>query len=207
VLVGFVWAFAAIVGLSAAIAGVAAPAGRPARCQPGQPCGAPPVLSQPLVNEQVWRSSQLGFSLEYPGSVLTVARQGPTMVELAFADGSGTLLVRGAPSTQSSPAAALASEVSTLKGTLSGLARDTQRQDALLGTNVGYLPGTGGAYVATVASPQGASQMSAIAIQAASNGRVTITATAILFNAEDQAARAQDYEAADAVFNTVRWAA
>jgi hypothetical protein len=203
---GFLAAFAVIVGVGAAVAGLATPAGRPARCAPGQPCGAPPVLTQPLVNEQRWRSPQLGFTLEYPGSVLTVAHQSAATVELAFTNGSGALLVQGAPATQASPAVALASEVSSLKGRLSGLARDTQRQDALLGTNVGYRPGPGGAYTGTVAGPQGASQISAVAIQSADNGKVTITATAFVLDAGDQETRSADYQVADAVFNSVQWA-
>jgi hypothetical protein len=204
-LVGFSLALLLVGGISATIAQLAAPGGSLARCQPSRPCGAPPVLPQPLVNEQVYRSSQLRFTLDYPGNLLTVTQHTGALVQLAFADGSGSLLVQGTRSAQTSPPAAVAAEVSNLKARLSGLARDTQHQDALLGINVGYRPGVGGPYLGTFAGPQGPSQTAAIAIQSASDGKVTITTTAVVFHVQDRQAKSNDYQAADAVFNSIRW--
>jgi hypothetical protein len=204
-LIGFVVAIAAIAGVSAGVTGLTAVAGRPARCPASQPCGAPPALTQPLINELVFRSPQLGFTFEYPGDLLKIDQQSSSMVGLSFANGSGELLVASAPAARATPTAGIAAEVAGLKGRLSGLARDTQPQDALLGANVGYRPGTGEAFVGTLAGPQGASQTSAIAVQSATDGRLTVTVTALVFNAQDREVREDDYQLGDAVFNTIQW--
>jgi hypothetical protein len=84
------------------------------------------------------------------------------------------------------------------------LVRDTDANDALLGTEVGLRPGSGGVYVATISTPQGPQTPVAIAIMAAEHGNVTVAAT-VLAPGEDLQGKAAVYQRADDVINSVQW--
>jgi hypothetical protein len=173
-----------------------------APCASGQPCGAPPSVP-PVVRETAWTSSQYGFSLDYPASVARISQQTPSGVVLATdVDGkSGALAVHGYP-TGTAPSTAISDQVSALKG-VSQLAADTKAADQLLGAGVGYLSGAGRADVGDLTSPQG-SQPASVVSEAASNGRVTVSAT-VVGATSDSGSRSELYALADLIINSVRW--
>ena len=123
-----------------------------APCSSGQPCGAPPSVPA-VIRETARRSSQYGFSLDYPGSVARVSRQAPGRLVLATnVDGhSGTVVIQGFPA-GTDPSQAIGKQVSGLKG-LSQLAPDGNPAHQLLGAGVGYLSGAGRAYVGASLAP------------------------------------------------------
>jgi hypothetical protein len=203
----FAIAFVLVVALGAAVVAVLAP-GHVAPCPPRMRCGAPPTVIKPLVNLQLWRSSQLGFSLEYPGS-LHIAQQDGRSVTLVEGDGSQSVIIAGSPAIAVSPAAAINRGLSSLASNISGLSADASSADRLLGTNVGYLQGPGGAYTGALTSPQGAQEVVLVDLLAASNGRLTIAATRVLTgNAADGNApsiKGGDDQDGDVMFNSIHW--
>jgi hypothetical protein len=171
-------------------------------CTSGQPCGAPPTVPA-VIRETAWRSSQFGFSLEYPASAVKVSRQTPSGVELAVdvSGRSGAVTIQGFGS-GTTPAQAIGEQVSGLNG-VSQLAGDTNPAHQLLGAGVGHVAGAGRTYVGDVTSPQG-SQPVSIASEAASDGRVTVSAT-VVGATSDTGNRSVLYAVADLIINSVRW--
>ena len=205
-LIGFGICFAVILGVAGGVAALSAPGPRATLCQPYRPCGAPPTLPKPLVNEELWHSPDFGFSVEYPGDQLSVAAQGGSGVALKTSNGRVLLGIQGRPAEQGSLSAAISAELDALKSNVLGLASDTDAANALLGSNVGHRGGRGRSYVGYLAGPQGVRQPVRIAIQSASDGAVTITVTAVIASADPNYIRGV-YQLADAVFNTVTWRA
>ena len=171
-------------------------------CTSGQPCGAPPTVPA-VIRETSWRSSQYGFSLEYPASVVKVSQQTPSGVVLAVDVGgtSGAVTVEGFGA-GTTPAQAIGNQVGALSG-VSQLAGDTNPAHQLLGASVGYLAGAGRVYVGDATSPQG-SQPVSIASEAASDGRVTVSAT-VVGATGDSGSHSDLYAVADLVINSVSW--
>jgi hypothetical protein len=171
-------------------------------CASGQPCGAPPTVPA-VIRETAWRSSRYGFSLEYPASVVKVSQQTPSGVVLAVNVGgkSGAVTIQGF-GTGTTPARAITDQVGELGG-VSQLAGDSNPAHQLLGAGVGYLAGAGRTYVGDLTSPQG-SQPVSIASEAASDGRVTVSAT-VVGATGDSGARSGLYAVADLIINSVRW--
>ncbi len=201
-LAGFGLGFALIVGVAAGIAALAAP-GTGGVCPPYRPCG-PPSRS-PLIETQVWHSTQYGYALAYPGDSFSVDQQNGAGVILKPANGRGLLIVGGSPASQGSTSAAVTREASALSRALSGLGADTQPQDRILGANVGFRSGSWGVYSGTFAGPEAPNQPTNVAIQAASDGKVIITTVALDFTASPPAKAAAYYDA-DTVFDTIQWA-
>jgi hypothetical protein len=171
-------------------------------CTSGQPCGAPPTVPA-VIRETAWRSPRYGFSLEYPASVVKVSQQTPSGVVLAVnvTGKTGAVAVQGfGPGT--TPAAAISAQVGALSG-VSQLAGDTNPAHQLLGAGVGYLAGAGRISVGDVTSPQG-SQPVSVASEAASGGRVTVSAT-VVGATSDSGSRSDLYAVADLIINSVRW--
>jgi hypothetical protein len=173
-------------------------------CTSGQACGAPPTVP-PVIRETAWHSSRYGFSLLYPASVAKVSQQTPSGVVLTVDLGgrSGVVAVDGfGPAIR--PAQAITEQVDALQG-VSQLAPDNDSAHQLLGAGVGTLAGAGRTYVGDLTSPQG-SQPASIASEAASNGRVTVSA--IVVGATSDSGHHTDlYAVADLIINSVRWPA
>jgi hypothetical protein len=197
----FLLVFLLLIGLSIVMIVLVAPSPT-APCSSGQPCGAPPSAPA-VIRETAWRSSQYGFSLDYPGSVATVSQQAPGRLVLATKlDGhSAMVAIQGLPP-GTAPSQAIAEQVRGLKG-FSQLARDGNPAHQLLGAGVGYVSGAGRAYVADVTSPQG-SQPASVVSEAASNGHVTVTATVVGASSES-GPRSGLYALADLIINSVQW--
>jgi hypothetical protein len=173
-----------------------------APCTSGQPCGAPPSVPT-VIRETAWRSSQYGFTLEYPASVVKVSQQTPSGVVLTVNVGgkSGVVKIRGFGG-GTTPAEAISDQVGGLTG-VSQLAADTNSAHQLLGAGVGYLPGAARIYVGDVTSPQG-NQPASIASEAASDGRVTVSAS-VVGDTSDSGHTSDLYALADLIINSVRW--
>lgn len=197
----FMFIFLVLIGLSVVTNLLVAPV-VVVPCTNGQPCGAPPTVPA-VIRETPWRSSQYGFSLEYPASVVKVSQQTPSGVVLAVDVGgkSGAVTIRGFGA-GTTPAQAISDQVSGLGG-LSQLAADTNPDHQLLGAGVGYVAGAGRTYVGDVTSPQGSEPVS-IASEAASDGRVTVSAS-VVGATGDSGNRSDLYAVADLIINSVRW--
>ncbi|HUA46273.1 MAG TPA: hypothetical protein VMA77_13670 [Solirubrobacteraceae bacterium] len=197
----FGFLFLVLIGLSILTNVLAAPV-VVVPCTSGQPCGAPPTVP-PVIRETAWRSSRYGFSLDYPASVAKVSQQTPSGVVLTVDAGgkNGAVTIQGF-ATGTTPAEAISDQVGGLGG-VSQLAGDTNAAHQLLGAGVGYLAGAGRTYVGDVTSPQG-SQPVSIASEAASDGRVTVSAT-VVGATSDSGTRSDLYAVADLIINSVRW--
>ena len=197
----FLLVFLALIGFAILTTFLAAPV-TVVPCTSGQPCGAPPKVP-PVVQETAWRSSQYGFTLDYPGSAARVSQQGPggLILTTSVNGKSGAVAVQGFP-VATTPSQAITEQVSGLKG-VSQLARDGNPAHQLLGAGVGYLPGAGQADVGDLTSPQG-SQPASLVSEAASNGHVTVSAT-VVGASSASGSRSDLYALADLIINSVRW--
>lgn len=203
VLVTFMVGLAGAVGLGALAVVLAAPSKGPL-CQPYTPCG-PPRAGAPLVNQTLWRSSEYGFSLEYPGSLVTVSQRSASglMLDVELGNSSGTIVVQGAPA-QVTPARAVTAQLANLPG-ISQISVDSSPADQLLGPGVGYRTGAGGVYTGYQDAAQGVGGEQAIYSQSATDGRVTVTVT-VVAPASLAGPKAAISQVADDLINSVRWA-
>jgi hypothetical protein len=202
---GRVQAFAVFVAalvVATGVIGAIAPRKLQARCSATSPCGAPPSLAAPLRSESVWRSSEFGFALEYSPQQWKIGQQGAAGVELRSLVAPVDLVVEGG---NAAPGAQLvAARLSQLRSNVLGLTRDTSSADTILGPEVGYHYGVGGAYVGAVDSPQGVTDQVLATIQAAVSGPLGIVVTT-LTNETRAGVRRQVYGLVDAVVNTITW--
>jgi hypothetical protein len=204
VLVTFIVALCASVGIGAVVVAVVAP-GNPPLCKPYTPCG--PATSAPgLVNQTVWRSSQFGFTVEYPSGILSRSDQSGSglVLDLETSSAAGTIIVVAEPASQGTTGQAITSELGKLSG-LSSLAADTSAADRLLGPSVGYRSGAGGVYSAYADASQGVGGQQTIYAESASDGRVIITVLAVGASS-DAGPKSALAQAADLVINSIRWA-
>ncbi len=200
-------ALAVAIGAGFVIAALASPGPPKPRCKSHRQCGAPPIAPQVVAptfpGYTPWQSSGLGYSLRYQSGQWQVAQQSADGVELQSPDGSSILLVQGVKSAQASTA--LHQQISNLQGQLLGLAADTNASDVLTGQpEVGLRPGPGGAYTATISSPQGPQAPVDLAVMAAADGDVTVVVTAVA-PADNQDQRAAAYQGADDVIDSIQW--
>lgn len=202
---GRVRAFAGFVAallIATAVIGAIAPHRLQARCPATKPCGAPPLLAAPLHSEAVWRSSEFGFTLEYPPQEWRIGQQGPGGVELKSTVAPVDLVVQGANA--AAPPQLVAAKVSSLRSNILGLTADPSTADTILGPEVGYRYGAGGAYVGAVDTPEGVTDQVLATVQAAVVGRVGIVATT-LTDETRAGLRRQVYGIVDEVVNTISW--
>lgn len=203
-LVVFGAGFALVIGLAVLGAAVGAPQTKPL-CRPYRPCG-PLRAMQPLINETVWRSRRFGFSVEYPGNLVTVSSQdaGSLTLQADLHNGNtGTILIQGYSRAVGSPAGAIARQLANLTG-VTQLAPDTNASDQLLGSSVGYQPGEGRVSIGYFTAPQGVGQPVALATQAASDGSITVSVT-VGGPSTETGPRSLLYAIGDQIINSVRW--
>ena len=202
-------ALAAVAGVGALVAVLSAPAPRTPACQPGIPCGAPPVVAHivsaqidaPFQGYSTWQSAGLGYALTYDPRYWKIEGQNADSLELQSADGVSTIVINGIAATQATPAALLSAKVSALRGDLLGLQSDTSANDQLLGSHIGAIAGPGAVYKGTINTPQAPATTLPIALMAASNGRVTILATVV----SDPRNVSFIYQQADGIVNSIDW--
>jgi hypothetical protein len=159
-------AFAGGLGLLVAAAALTLIAFRPTPprplCAKTRYCAGPPVAHAqvatvpPLVNEQIWRTSQ-GFQLEYDQSSWSAHTSTQNTTESISLTAQGRLagadlqiLVTVAPSGSGSPSAQLADERTSLQTLYPSLALDTE-QNQPLGPSIGSVYGIGEADAGTTA--------------------------------------------------------
>lgn len=210
-LIAYAVATLAVAGVAVAIAALAAPPAPKPRCKIKRFCGAPPVLAHVRAQSIVtfpgytaWQSSALGYGLRFDSGDWQIVSQDASNVVLQAGDGFSLLAFNAVPTSAGTPRQALDAKVSSLQGQLLGMVRNTDASDQLLGTNVGLRPGPGAVYQATVNTPQGPETPVAIAIMAATDGNVTIVATAIA-PGNDAGQRAAVYGRADDLIDSVQW--
>ena len=195
-------AFAAVVVAAVVLAALLAPAAPEAPCPRGKPCGAPPQV-EPLVNAEVWRSSELGYSLEYSGRRWRVQSEGPRGVNLSATQGDMALSIEGVPATEDDPRSLLERRLDAVRERTLGLDEDTEPAHRVLSPVVGLHPGVGGAYRAVVDTPQGATAPLGIAMMAAGNRRVSVVVVGATGETSENNREAL-FSRADSVLNTVR---
>jgi hypothetical protein len=196
-------------GIAVAIGALTAPPGPKARCRPHVPCGAPPIFPQfvtTLPGYTPWQSSAFGFWLRYNGAHWSVPSGGSAPDHVVLEDsGSGSLvIVHGASSSSASPAEEIGAEVNSLRSNLLGFTSDTNPDDQVLGTNVGFVPGPGGVYTGTIATSQGPQAPVAVAVVAAAQRGVTISVEVLALGG-DPNVKAFVYDQADDIINSIKW--
>jgi hypothetical protein len=161
-------------------------------------CGNPP-LGPGLVTGTLWRSADLGFTIEFSPGLWEVADEDGRNLKLVFRDSRflAYIWVQGVNASEATPQELLERRVDDLGRGILGLA-DVEPKDRLLGPNVGYVDGPGGAFAGTADTPQGPGSPVAVAVMAATDGRVS----AVVSIVTDTPARTFAFGKADSVFNT-----
>ena len=186
-------------------------------CPSDRPCGRPPTLptpqaatATPLVSGAVWRSKALGFSFSYNNQLWKVANEGPRGVVLNWRlpqrpDLNLVLVVQGTRLNENPPAQLLQKQISALRGDILGLRSDPSPKHALLGPAIGYVTGNavGGPYSGTIDTPQGPGPRVALLSMAATDGRISLVATALTTSPEQIKLALMGQ--ADSVLNTLHW--
>jgi Pro-kumamolisin, activation domain/Subtilase family len=186
-------------------------------CPTDKPCGRPPTFpapqaatAKPLVSGGVWKSNALGFSFSYNTNVWKVANEGPRGVLLKWGipqrpDLNLLLLIQGTPLSENPPAQLLQKQIAALKGDILGLRSDPSPKHALLGPAIGYVTGNavGGPYSGTIDTPQGPGPPIALLSMAATDGRISLVATALTTSPEQIKLALMGQ--ADSVLNTLHW--
>jgi hypothetical protein len=186
-------------------------------CPTDKPCGRPPTFptpqaatAKPLVSGKVWKSKALGFSFSYNTNVWKVANEGPRGVLLKWGipqrpDLNLLLLIQGTPLSENPPAQLLQKQIAALKGDILGLRSDPSPKHALLGPAIGYVTGNavGGPYSGTIDTPQGPGPRIALLSMAATDGRISLVATALTTSPEQIKLALMGQ--ADSVLNTLHW--
>jgi hypothetical protein len=195
-------AFAVVVVAVIGVAALLAPAAPKAPCPRDKPCGEPP-RAEPLVNQEVWRSSELGFSLEYSAERWKVLDEGPRGVRLGATEGDFALVVSGVPRSERDPQAAFDAALDDAKGRVLGLDEDTEPAHRLLAPAIGLNAGLGDAYKGTLDTPQGTSIPIGLVMLAAGDRRLTVTVVGATGETSENN-RGILMSRADSVLNTVR---
>ena len=206
-LIAYGSSLAAVVAVGGAVAALAAPPPRRPRCARARQCGRPPIEPRPasaFTGYQSWHSPALGYSLRFTAADWTIASDTSTEVVLQARDGLGLLTVDAARGAAITPAALIGRQRSSLQGQLLGLVLDTNQADQLLGAGVGLAAGPGSVYTATIASPQGPEAPVSVAIMAAGEGNLTISAV-VVAPAENLDQKGTVFARADDVINSIRW--
>jgi hypothetical protein len=180
--------FLVLTGLAVLGAVVGAPAKPKSVCpthkecvNPPQPTPLPsgPGLSGRLATGKVFVSPTLGYRIEFP-SYVGVQSHTPLNVELAPTSGSSFIvMLKGAPADQVTPAQAVASTVSDLRGSIPNLQADTNASTQILSPALGGHAGVGGFYQGNLDSPSGPGSPVDIAVLAATDSHQTIAAAVI----------------------------
>jgi hypothetical protein len=182
--------FLLLTGLAVLGAVVGAPAKPKSVCPTHKECVSPPRpvplpsgpgLSGGLATGKVFVSPTLGYRIEFP-SYIGVQSHTPLNVELAPTSGSFIVLLKGAPADQVTPAQALASTVSDLRGTIPNLQADTSASTEILAPALGGHPGVGGFYEGDLDSPSGPVSPVDVAVLASTDSHQTIAAAVISTN-------------------------
>ncbi len=180
-----------------------APGPAPTACSGGEPCGAPPTTSLALVEEQLWRSADLGYEFDFDPKLWTVDSQDGTAVVLRSNEPGSPFLVwfSGVPAAEATPDQLMAQRFGDLREKILGLERDDAAP--ILGPAIGYLGGVGARFVGQVDSPQGPGVQVDVAIMAATDQGITAAVAVIT----DHGAQAEAYQQADSLVNTFLWPA
>lgn len=183
--------FLILTGLAVLGALVGAPAKPKSVCPTHKECANPPQpvplpsgpgLSGGLATGKVFVSPTLGYRIEFP-SYVGVQSRTPTNVELAPTNGSSFIVqLKGAPANQVTPAQALASMVSDLRGSIPNLQADTNASTQILSPALGGHPGVGGFYQGNLDSPSGPGSPVDVAVLAATDSHQTLAAAVISTN-------------------------
>jgi kumamolisin len=167
-----------------------------------------PDTAPALSTGQAWRSTDLGFGFEFESDSWSVADEDGGG---ALLGGSGqlrgaSLLIAATPAGDATPAEALAARFASLGESIVGLAENAEPGDRIMGANIGYVDGVGAVYGGATDTPQGPGRRARVAVLAATDGHLTITASLILVGgtADDWLGARQ---AADSVLNTTAWSA
>jgi hypothetical protein len=178
-----------------------APGPAPAKCTGGSPCGAPPTTPVALAVEQLWKSTSLGFELDFDPKLWTIDSQSATAVVIRSNEPGSPFFAWfvGAPAAQATPAQLQDQLASALGAKILGFEMDPSTP--ILGPAIGYRGGVGARYVGQIDSPQGPGQEVDVAIMSATDGTVT-TAVAVITSHD---AIREAFGQSDPIVNTVLW--
>ena len=199
---GGLGAFATILIVAYQVIRLLAPHPAPPPCAPGGPCGAPPQGSA-LAEQTTWRSGALGFAFDYDPNLWTVDSQSAHAVVLRSNETGSPFFVwvDAVGASGARPEDLVATRVQDLGNTILGLAQDTSARGQILGPAIGYLPGVGARYDGQVDTPQGPGGRVAVAVMAATDGRITAVVSVVT----DAAASRRAFAQADSMLNTFLW--
>jgi hypothetical protein len=209
IIVVFATLFIVLSAIAVLVAALSGPATPKPTCPKHLPCaqppkGGPPTFassSPPLVLNQQFSSSSLGYQFEYP-SVLQVANQSATGVTLLAPSGVFGMVFLGATAGQANPQQMIQASISNLQSTIPDLQQDNDPSVQILSPSLGGRAGVGGFYQGDLSSPTGVVSPVDVAIVAATDGNETIGVSVI---SADRSNTDGLFKAADSILATLRF--
>jgi kumamolisin len=180
---------------------LAKPGAARAPCPPAQPCGIPPTLERHTVALRSWRSSALGFSLQYDPESWAPGEAGARSLNLRALKGDASLLVRGAPPGPGAAARLAGQLVDDVRANAVDLTLDASPEATILAPAIAYRPGMGSSYTGTT---RGATHPIRVAVLA-TDGPGAAVAVAAVTSETDSEKRTATLRLADSVVKAVAW--
>ena len=137
----------------------------------------------PLIIGTIESNAELGYAVVYADSWWTVDDAAPRDIRLKIAwpaYGDPVLWIHAAPSAEMTPAQLMAEQRDQLGANVVGLVADTRPQNVIQDPEIGYQRGIGSTYTGTANSAQGVGKPVLMFFEAATNGRLSVSAVLVL---------------------------
>jgi hypothetical protein len=205
VLIAIGIALAVVAGLAVLGAVIGDPGEPKTDCKSRNACpGPPPLPQQPLlVTGDAFRSSELGWRVEYPGSFVKVSSSDARSVRFELPQDQAVMTIEGAPRAEASPRQLFDRELDELRDRGLGVSEDTEPGHEIFGPELAFHDGVGGAYTAVVDSPAGPGDPFWVNILAAGDRDTSLVAT-VLLRQFDEDKRKDMLGVADILLDTLR---
>jgi hypothetical protein len=137
----------------------------------------------PLIIGTIEPNAELGYAVVYADTWWTVDDASPRDIRLKISwreYGDPVLWIHAAPSAEMTPAQLMAEQRDQLGANVVGLVADTRPQNVIQDPEIGYQRGIGGTYTGTANSAQGVGEPVLMFFEAATNGRLSVSAVLVL---------------------------
>jgi hypothetical protein len=186
-----------------------APPAEKAQC-PGGPCGNPPTRppapqgAPALISGQIFKSTGLGYQFEFNQFASRfrwkIESRDADSVVLSLNGGAALLAIDGQKASVT-PQEALDQAINKANDRIPDLAADTDPKTEILVPSVGFRRGVGQLFGGTFQTPQGAGVAVVAVIMAASDGKATVSVTALT----PEGNRELVFNLVDSLMNTFRF--
>lgn len=149
------------------------PQGRDRESEP--PSSTFPSTALAFTRGTIWRSTELGYEVDYDPEIWTVTRESGTDLVLQDVNGDYKVLFEGRRADAWAPTQLFEARLEIIRRSSPDLTLDTDAYDAIPGAHIGYIDADGGSYIGTATGTDGVPTTPAgYALFVATDARLTI---------------------------------